>query len=101
MEYLPLSLILELIVVVLCSLASGYAGGIVATRVLTARISSLEFLCNVLEQNLISEVKRRAALSARKSDPADELLKKIAENKPEPQNKFWWEELTPSKNGNG
>lgn len=71
--------------------AAGFVAAHVAIWALKRRTLGLEYAVADLENQVLREIKKRAAEESRKGKKTeDDLLARIAEKPPEPQ-KPWWE----------
>lgn len=82
----------------LISLVSGVVSAIVSKLshwALAQEVSRLQFTVAVLEERLLSEIKRRARSVAQKNRDIDEAILEAAKAAPAPkQPTFWWEKWT-------
>jgi len=64
---------------------------------LASEVSKLQFTVSVLEERLLSEIKRRARSVAQKNwDLDQEIVAAAAKQKAPEQPKFWWESFPTS-----
>jgi len=89
---LDLSYFALLVLVVSC-IAAGVVAGVVHTWTLRASLYDLQSRLEVVEGNLLREVKARAGQERwKKTDKDAELIKALQPTQPAPQRRYnWWE----------